>query len=79
MPTVLKIGAFRFFFFSNELGEPPHIHVQDGKKLAKFWLGNVALASSTNFKAHELNELEKLVQKHEKQFMEAWNEYFSGK
>jgi len=51
MPTVLKIGAFRFFFFSNELGEPPHIHVQDGKKLAKFWLGEIVLASFTNFKA----------------------------
>lgn len=28
MPTVLRIGRFRFFFFSNEREEPPHIHVK---------------------------------------------------
>ncbi|MBW6456390.1 MAG: DUF4160 domain-containing protein [Trueperaceae bacterium] len=27
-PTVLRDGPYRFFFFSNERGEPPHIHVQ---------------------------------------------------
>ncbi|WP_422447088.1 DUF4160 domain-containing protein [Thermoanaerobacterium sp. DL9XJH110] len=27
MPTVLKEGKYRFFFFSNEGTEPPHIHV----------------------------------------------------
>lgn len=38
MPTVLRIGAFRFFFYSNEGGEPPHIHIQRDRMLAKFWL-----------------------------------------
>ncbi len=28
MPTVLRIGRFRFFFFSNEGQEPSHIHVK---------------------------------------------------
>ena len=27
MPTVLRIGRFRFHFYSDERGEPPHIHV----------------------------------------------------
>ncbi|MEK7241536.1 MAG: DUF4160 domain-containing protein, partial [Planctomycetota bacterium] len=38
MPTVLKIGRFRFFFFSNEGSEPVHIHVESDDKYAKFWL-----------------------------------------
>jgi hypothetical protein len=38
VPTVATIGAYRFFFSSNEGFEPPHIHVREGKKLAKFWL-----------------------------------------
>ena len=36
MPTVLRIGPFRFFFYSNESGEPAHIHIQQDKMLAKF-------------------------------------------
>ncbi|HBB93559.1 MAG TPA: hypothetical protein DC042_18005 [Bacteroidales bacterium] len=33
MPTVLRIGAYRFHFYSDEFNEPPHIHVEtaDGK------------------------------------------------
>lgn len=27
LPTVAKIGPYRFFFFANENDEPPHIHV----------------------------------------------------
>jgi hypothetical protein len=30
VPTVLRERGFRFFFWSNESNEPPHIHVQSG-------------------------------------------------
>lgn len=43
MPTILRIGAFRFFFYSNENAEPCHIHVQSERKLAKFWLAIMTL------------------------------------
>ena len=46
MPTVLKIKAYRFFFFSLEGDEPPHVHVEQDEKTAKFWLRPVNLASS---------------------------------
>ncbi len=36
MPTVTRIGAYRFFFFSNEGTEPPHVHVEREDALAKF-------------------------------------------
>ncbi len=42
MPTILRIGPYRFFFYSNEKGEPSHIHVQRERFLAKFWLNPVA-------------------------------------
>jgi hypothetical protein len=77
MPTILRIGPYRFFFYSNEMGEPPHIHVQSERKLAKFWLQPVALASSTRFAAHELNALNRLVEEHRDRLLEKWNEYFS--
>lgn len=79
MPTVLRIGAFRFFFYSNEGNEPAHIHVQSGGKLAKFWLQPVNLASSMSLNAKELNQLLALVREHEALFMEAWNDFFNVK
>ncbi len=78
MPTILRIGAFRFFFYSNESGEPAHIHIQRDRMLAKFWLHPVALASSTRFSPKDLRKLEVLVNENENVFVEAWNEYFSN-
>ncbi|MBT6700702.1 MAG: DUF4160 domain-containing protein, partial [Gammaproteobacteria bacterium] len=28
MPVVIRIGPYRFFFYSNENSEPAHIHIQ---------------------------------------------------
>jgi len=61
MPTVLRIGPYRFFFYSNENNEPAHIHIQRDRMLAKFWLNHVALASSTRFSSKELRKVEALV------------------
>lgn len=36
MPTVLRIKGYRFFFFSLEETEPPHIHVEQAERVAKF-------------------------------------------
>jgi hypothetical protein len=76
VPTVLREGAYRFFFYSNEEGEPVHIHVQRDRALAKFWLGPVELADSIGFASTELARVLKLVRDHEKQFAEAWHDYF---
>lgn len=78
MPTVLLLGPYRFFFYSNENGEPAHIHIQRDKMLAKFWLKPVALASSARFAPKELRKLEQLVVENKDSFLEAWNGYFSS-
>lgn len=54
MPTVLNSLGFRFFFFSHEGTEPPHIHIEHGDKVAKYWLSPVDLAMSEGFRSHEL-------------------------
>jgi hypothetical protein len=46
MPTVFRTGRYRFFFFSNEGQEPPHIHVKAGSEEAKLWLLPVELEAS---------------------------------
>jgi len=75
MPTVLRVGPYRFFFFSNEGREPPHIHVKAGDDEAKFWLDPVALASNYGFNNRELNEVNDLVERHLDEFLEAWHEH----
>jgi hypothetical protein len=54
MPTVLRVGPYRFFFYSGDGGEPPHIHVEHDDHVAKLWLDPVRLARSGGFKAPEL-------------------------
>jgi hypothetical protein len=75
-PTVLRVGRYRFFFFSNEGHEPAHVHVQDAERLAKFWLEPVVLAASTGFGPHELTRIQTLVTEHRSVLLEAWHEFF---
>ena len=77
MPTVLRIGRFRFYFFSNEREEPAHIHVRAAESEAKFWLDPIELAFNYGLSGRELNELARLVEENEVVFLEAWNEHFS--
>ena len=75
MPTVLRVGRYRFFILRfNENDEPPHIHVKAENDQAKFWLETVRLASNYGFRAHELNEIERIIQEHQTELLEAWNE-----
>ena len=76
-PTVLRSGPYRLFFFSNEAGEPPHVHVQRERMLAKFWLEPVSLARSTGFSPGELRRIQTVVIENVSALMEAWNEYFA--
>ncbi len=78
MPTVLRIGAYRFYFYSHEPHEPPHIHIDRDNLSAKFWLEPVALAKNIGFRAKELRKLELLVRENQTKLLESWNEYFSN-
>jgi hypothetical protein len=53
MPTVLRWGPYRAFFYSNEGGEPAHVHVRAGDREAKFWLHDLTVAINAGFPAHE--------------------------
>jgi hypothetical protein len=77
MPTVLRAGRYRFSFFSNEGREPPHIHAKADGNQAKFWLDPITLASNYGFKAHELNEMERIIRQLRDEFLEVWYEHFN--
>ena len=77
MPTVLRDGPYRFYFYSHEPNEPPHVHVDRDEFSAKFWLDPVQLAGNFGFRAHELRTLQSIVSENRAHLLEAWHEFFS--
>ena len=46
-------------------------------KHAKFWIGRaVTLEFSQRYRPHEVNEIRKLVERHQSELLEAWNGFF---
>lgn len=78
MPTVLRSGPCRVYFYSHEPNEPPHVHVDRDDQSAKFWLGPVALAGNLGFSARELRRIEQMLREREEELLEAWDGYFGS-
>lgn len=57
MPTVLRDGPYRVYFYSHEPDEPPHVHVDRDNLSAKVWLKPVELARTLGFSSHELRRI----------------------
>lgn len=76
MPTVLTVGPYRFFFVSLDRPEPPHIHVQRERMVAKFWLDPVVLARAGHFNRVETNHIAQLVNDNRDFLLERWYEHF---
>lgn len=80
MPVVLRREGFRFLFYSNEGDprEPAHIHVQQGRDEAKFWLTpTVSLAYNDGLNARTLNRVQRMIEEHHDVLEGAWHEYFA--
>lgn len=80
MPVILNIGAYRFFFYSNE-GNPtkaPHIHVRSQNGEAKISLVEpYAVMLNAGFSAQELRKICKLVQEKQEILKGAYHDYFA--
>jgi len=75
MPTVLRVGSFRFHFYSDESGEPAHIHVRSPEGECTFWLEPIALARNRGIAAHNLRKIERLVFQHHDLLVRSYHEY----
>jgi hypothetical protein len=76
MPTVLRVGPYRFFFVSLDRGEPPHVHVRRENMVAKFWLDPVALQKTGGYGRSELNAIAATLEEHRVTLLESWYEFF---
>jgi Domain of unknown function (DUF4160) len=78
MPTVLRVGPYRFHFYSDEKNEPPHIHVRSSNGESKFWLDPVAMAKNRGLAPHALREIERIIYENLEFLREKYNEFHSG-
>jgi hypothetical protein len=69
-------GPYRFYFYSHEPDEPPHVHIDRDDLSAKFWLDPVQLARNFGFRARELREIQSIIERQKRELSEAWNEFF---
>lgn len=77
MPTVMRMGPYRLYFYSHETIEPPHVHVDRDNFSVKFWLEPVSLARNIGFNATDLRKIQKVISDNQKELLEAWHGYFS--
>lgn len=78
MPTALRAGPYRFFFFAGDRDEPPHVHVEREAKRAKVWLDPVRLQGSGGFGRVESDRVVSLVATYQKLLLRSRHDYFTG-
>jgi hypothetical protein len=79
MPTFFRQNGYRFFFFSNEGDEPPHIHVEKAGGYCKLWLHpDVELAWIKGLRKKDIAWIQATCVDHQVEFLEAWNDYFEA-
>lgn len=78
MPTILRVGPYRFFFYAGDRDEPLHVHVERDDDIAKFWLDPIRLQKSGGFRRPEIVRIAKILEEHQSEIVEAWHEYFGS-
>jgi hypothetical protein len=78
MPTVLRIGPYRLFFYAGDRDEPQHVHVERDNNLAKFWLDPVRLQTRGGFSRSEIGRIQNLVLENREMLAGSWNEFFNS-
>jgi hypothetical protein len=77
MPTILRVGPYRFFFYAEEGQEPPHVHIESAEKRAKFWLTPIDETWNDGFRSGEIQAIEKIIVANIDLLLEAWNDFFA--
>jgi hypothetical protein len=77
MPTAMKLGSYRFHFYSDEGREPVHIHVATPDGECKFWLDPIQLAGNKGISPEVIRKIERIVFEYSTFLEEKYYEYFN--
>ncbi len=75
MPTILTKDGFRFFFYSHEGGEPPHIHVIGKGGEMKVWLNTLSISKVYNLSPKEQRVVLEIVAANVELFKKEWENF----
>jgi hypothetical protein len=75
MPTFLRKGPYRFFIWSMDCQEPPHVHVERDDHAAKFWLSPVRMQSSGGFRRNEISRIWQYIDENLEELLRGWHDY----
>ena len=78
VPTILRHGPYRLFFYAADRNEPEHVHVERDNRVAKFWLDPVRLQQSGGLQRAEILRIERMIEENQTTLLEAWNEFFGN-
>lgn len=83
MPSLFLIGGYRVFFWSNEAGEPIHVHVCKGApsdNSAKIWLtrrgGCIVANNKAKIPRSTLNDLCEIIAAQHELICSKWKAFF---
>ena len=76
MPTALRIGPYRFYFYAYDCNEPRHMHVDRENLSAKVWLDpDVRVAENHGFARKELRSIERMTQENLENLRNEWDTF----
>jgi Domain of unknown function (DUF4160) len=76
VPTVLREGGYRFFFYADDRNEPRHIHVQREDRTAKFWLEPIVCERNGGFNRSDLMGIYRLIARNRELLLQKWYDFF---
>lgn len=79
MPTALRIGPYRFYFYSYDCVEQRHVHVDREAMSAKFWLDpDASLAENYGYSRKELRDIERITKENLEKLRIEWDDFCGG-
>lgn len=72
------VNGYRFFFYSNERNEPPHMHVWKSGSETKIWLGTLEFAYNYGFDEPELNRIRRITRSNLDDLFDFWDNHIPG-
>jgi hypothetical protein len=79
VPTVLRFGPYRFYFYAHEnrdAFEPPHVHVRSANGAAAFWLEPVSLRDVQGYTRRESDRIRRIVVANRDRLLRNWHDFF---
>jgi len=79
VPTVHRLGPYRFYFYAHENREsfePPHVHVRSGNGAAAFWLEPVRIRDYERYNPRELERIRRIILANRELLLRRWHDFF---